>query len=719
MFNKRAVGLGTLIALAAGHPTAARQTPTFRTAANVIAVEASVYDKNGQPVTDLTAADFQIFEDGQPQSVQTIYLVSSDPNFVKGAEPRPKNPEPPGSPELQSKSLEPVRRELRSRVLVFVFDQAHLSADGFKRSRSAVESFLKDGAVSADLVGIVSGGTMLNNKIDTDKAALLKAMDSMKGPNLARFNDMRAWPRIIDEAEATAIARGDTETTTRVVLRGCGERPEECQQLGGDEPVRQQVEAKARLIASEAQRDGELSLAMMQTLAGNLGRLPGSKNVIVFSEGFFTGELTERMKDVVTLAARNDVRFSTMDARGLSRDPRTQSFMNEQPLTGTDGLSVVTGDAGADVLSSLAIDTGGEVMMNRNDLRPAIDIVSRAAGTYYVLGYSPNKPMDGSYRPISVKVLKPGLTVRARKGYVAVPANGSATAERGSGAGELGSGRSAGGSGAVAGGSPTQLTSAIPPTPPTGGASTPPTGAVPSAPTSVVPSAPRFRPNSDRNVATLTRLTPGAGTSDVKTLADEGWQAYALGDVAVAREKLSAAVATGNAAPWVSYALGFADFALGQYEAAATAWIHVHTTVPEFMPVYFDLADAYISLGRGTDAIAILRDAARRWPTEPEPQNALATQLVKRGALDEAIDILKSITTAKPADSLGFFNLGRAYHLRYLRLQQNVASARLPSKSAIGEDDRQHALAAYKHYLTLGGPFEKEAKDAIAALDWK
>jgi tetratricopeptide (TPR) repeat protein len=205
----------------------------------------------------------------------------------------------------------------------------------------------------------------------------------------------------------------------------------------------------------------------------------------------------------------------------------------------------------------------------------------------------------------------------------------------------------------------------------------------------------------------------------VKTLADQGWDAYALGDVAAAREKLAAAVATGKAAPWVSYALGFASYAVGQYDAAAAAWTSVRANVPEFMPVYFDLADAYISLGRSTEALAILRDAAKRWPVEVEPQNALGTLLVKRGAIDEAIDVFTRITTAKPADSLGFFNLARGYHLRYLRLQQNVANARLPSTTAIGEDDRQKALGAYKHYLALGGPFEKEAKDSIAALDWK
>lgn len=689
--------VAALIALVAAQSTSARQTPAFRTATNVVAVEASVYDKNNKPVTDLTAKDFLISEDGQTQAVQTIYIVSSDPNFVRAGQATASSaPVAMGATDAAAAAIgETVHRELRARVMVFVFDLAHLSADGFKRSRSAVESFLKDGAVSADLVGVLSGSTMLNNKIDTDKAALLKAMQTMKGPNLSRFNDMRDWPRILDEAEANAIARGDRETTDRVTQRGCFDRPDECSGKGGDEPVRQQVEAKARQVASEGQRDAQLSLAAMQTLANGLGRLPGSKNVIVFSEGFFTGELRERLKDVVTLAARNNVRFSTMDARGLSRDPRTQNFMGGQPFTPPGDLSSVLGDNDADVLSSLAIDTGGEVLMNRNDLRPAIDIVAQQAGTYYVLGYAPTKALDGSYRSISVKVTRPGVTVRARKGYVAIAAPAFPTS-------------------AV----PSAPTSAAPSVP-TGVVNSVPTSALLSDSTSVVIAAPRFRPNSDRNVAALNRVSPGAEPSEVKTLADQGWDAYALGDVAVAREKLAAAAATGKAAPWVSYALGFASYAVGQYDAAAAAWTSVRATVPEFMPVYFDLADAYISLGRGTDALAILRDAAKRWPVEVEPQNALGTLLVKRGALDEAIDVFTRITTAKPTDSLGFFNLARGYHLRYLRLQQNVANARLPSTTAIGEDDRQRALGAYKHYLALGGPFEKEAKDSIAALDWK
>ena len=220
-------------------------------------------------------------------------------------------------------------------------------------------------------------------------------------------------------------------------------------------------------------------------------------------------------------------------------------------------------------------------------------------------------------------------------------------------------------------------------------------------------------------MTSLTNAMAGTQPSDVRALAQAGWDAYALGDVAVAQQKLSQAAQTGRAAPWVSYALGFSEYALGKYAAAASAWDSVRARVPDFMPVYFDLADAYSSMGRGPEALGILRDAAKKWPSEPEAQNAFGTQLVRHGALDEAIDVFTGITTAKPADALGFFNLGRAYHLRYLRLQQNVAASRLRQPTALGDEDRKKAAAAYLRHIELKGQFEKEAREALSQLEWK
>ena len=111
--------LASAIVLALASPTA--QQTTFRTSSNVVAVDASVYDKNGQPVTNLTAADFRIIEDGVAQPVQTAYLVSADPAIVNGT--------PPASNSAAGGDTALPRRELRGRVFIFVFDLSHQSTD--------------------------------------------------------------------------------------------------------------------------------------------------------------------------------------------------------------------------------------------------------------------------------------------------------------------------------------------------------------------------------------------------------------------------------------------------------------------------------------------------------------------------------------------------------------------------------------------------------------
>ena len=68
----------------------------------------------------------------------------------------------------------------------------------------------------------------------------------------------------------------------------------------------------------------------------------------------------------------------------------------------------------------LSEETGGFAVVNQNDFAAAFERLVDDNSAYYLLGYySTNDRRDGRFRKIEVRVRQPGLTVRARKGYVA------------------------------------------------------------------------------------------------------------------------------------------------------------------------------------------------------------------------------------------------------------------------------------------------------------
>ena len=360
---------------------AARQAAQFSTAVDIVEVDVSVTDKSGQPVTDLTARDFDLREDGQPQTIQAIYLTSLNPSVLAAAATTA-----PVSAAVASDL--PRRRELKQRVFIFLLDMRHLSAAGFTRSRDAIAGFLKNGMTSADLVGVVVGDRMFGNRIGPDKDALLRGLAEIKTPDQSRYAEMRTFPRIIDEVEAARIAMSDERITNNAVERACREQPGECPaRSGGDESVRQQIEGKARRIAGETMRDTSLTLRALESLTTGLARLPGPKQVVVFSDGFYTDDTSDWLKQVVGIAGRSDVHFSTFDARGIGKDLQSQNFLNAAPVTSSGDLSSIDTDANADVLTSLALDTGGDRVFNYNNFREPLDRLARETSTYYVIGF--------------------------------------------------------------------------------------------------------------------------------------------------------------------------------------------------------------------------------------------------------------------------------------------------------------------------------------------
>jgi hypothetical protein len=74
-------------------------------------------------------------------------------------------------------------------------------------------------------------------------------------------------------------------------------------------------------------------------------------------------------------------------------------------------------------LQTLAVNTDGIALIANNDLRKQLRRVVDDLTSYYLMAYySTNNKLDGKFRSIKVRSKRPGIEVRARRGYSAATA---------------------------------------------------------------------------------------------------------------------------------------------------------------------------------------------------------------------------------------------------------------------------------------------------------
>jgi VWFA-related protein len=695
----------TLVTIATAQQPSAPQP--IRSGTQVVEVDVRVL-KDGAFVTDLGPADFEIAEDGVPQKIQSVVLITGTPSSASSAPSAPSAPVAP-APSAPSAPLAPSAPS----VWVFVFDTAHLTPGPMQRARDAIVTFIDEKFREGDLGGIVVDGKMANNRLTADRASLKQAAAAVKIPGDLRSRqlELREWPRLQDEFEAYRIANNDREAIANAVTRACADDPDACRRSPPDMQVRQ----KARQLVDGYRVATTQTLNVVNALSAGLARVPGSKTVVFLSEGFVMQGLDQQLRQAAGQAASAGARFYTIDVRGLNTGSGSQII--DQPLVDNAAGAPGRFDMQSDGTNSLAVDTGGFAIRNQNNFGRALDEIQRDAGTYYVVGYAPtNATFDGKYRSISVKVARPNVKVRARRGYLAVtpaallhstsavatkpaavaepaaavppkPAVGSPEPGRDASPAKAGSGEAK----AESGDTGAKAVANLPPRT--------------ASATAVMAALGKDEPAA--------RMTPATGSS---AAADRGWAAYSQGDLESAVKDLGEAAKAPDARPWVSYALGLAHFALQQPRDATQAWERVRREVPDFEPVYFNLADAYTLQKEDSAALRVLRDAEKRWPQDDEVANAIGVIHVRRGSLDAAIDSFARATTIAPAEALGYFNLARTVQMRLAKSQRYDPQMQ---KWIGGEEDRRRAIAGFQKYLEIGGPYERQAREALAALAWK
>lgn len=681
--------LGALLApLGAQQAQTQREQPVFRTGATGIEVDARVFDRNGRFVDNLRIEDFEVLEDGVPQVVRALTLVGAPAlSSAAGTSGPPAGNATGTTPGITAAKPAP-------QTWIFVFDLNHLTpGGGFSRAKAAVETFLLHDFTDGDMGGVVAGSRMVNNRLTSERTELVAAARSVTPLSELRSRMVeltREWPRLRDESEAMLVADGNRDAMQRAVIRACADDPSACRLVSPDA----QILEKSQRFQRDAARATTDTLNAINGLASGLARIPGPKTIVFLSEGFITAQMETSLRSAVGQTARAGARVYAIDVRGLDRGAAAGNIDRPSPDDPSGGPPRF--DMGEDGPNSLAVDTGGFVIRNENNVGRALAEIAADANQYYVISYQPaDTNLDGKYRAIDVRIKRDDVKVRARKGYLALqPAQ------------MLIPGPMARGTEPP---SPASPSSPVSPASPT----SPPTPTSPTTPPSPPPPPPAMSVRPDATASAMTLA--GGDLTRTDALSAEGWSAFQRGDVEAALGPLTRAAAQPNVRPWILYVLGLSHAALNQPKEAIIAWERVRAAVPTFVPVYMDLAATYGHLADLTHALAVLRDAEARWPQDADVLNAVGVILLRRGALDDAIAAFEKAAASAPDDPVAYLNLGRACEMRYVRGRRYVESQQ---RWIAPEGDRQKAIQHFERYIALKGPYADQATEAIARLKW-
>jgi hypothetical protein len=141
----------------------------------------------------------------------------------------------------------------------------------------------------------------------------------------------------------------------------------------------------------------EVSISALKSAAVHLGSLrEGRKAIILISEGMrgLGRDETRVFADLIEASNGSNTAIYAINPLGLTMR-RLRSF---------------------DMLEALATGTGAD-FTSSNDPTPNLFRVVSQASAYYLLGYASQRPMDGKFHKIKVRVKRDGLEVRSRSGY--------------------------------------------------------------------------------------------------------------------------------------------------------------------------------------------------------------------------------------------------------------------------------------------------------------
>jgi VWFA-related protein len=351
---------------------------TIRVNTQLVVETVVVSDKKGARVEGLTAKDFTITENGEPQTIRfcehqelaetpSTPALKSEPEDVKIYDRLAKtriSPEKSGNIRYKDR-----------RLLALYFDMTAMPPADQLRALGAARKFIRTQMTSVDLISIMrySGGAVeVLQDFTGDHSRLLSIIETM----------------IVGEGQGLGESSDDASTSDMGAAFG-------------------QDDSEFNIFNTDRQ------LAALQTAAQMLGQLSEKKSLIYFASGLRLNGIDNQaqLHSTIDAAIRDGVSFWPIDARGLvAHAPLGDATQGSQGdigmYSGAAALAVATHfQQSQDTLYALAGDTGGKALLDYNDLTKGLIEAEKAVSSYYILGYyTTNTTQDGKFRRIKISI---------------------------------------------------------------------------------------------------------------------------------------------------------------------------------------------------------------------------------------------------------------------------------------------------------------------------
>ncbi len=388
--------------------------PMIRVQTSEVPIAVVVRDLALKPVSGLQKQDFDIYDEGRKQVISGFSILTVSGDSASGAVSNPS----------RSRTADaPIPVDQPRRYIALFFDDVNTEQGELARTLVAARGYVANVMTPRDRLAVFTASDTQTLDFTDDKGALLAVLERIRLHPRYAFRGEGACP-LITVYEAYLISElndlNETQNAARCYAPGASDAPGV---LVDPNVVQARVQADQTWgQAREAFLD---TLDRIGTAIGSLSNAPGTRILLIVSDGFISGPFEREKDHIVERAIQSSVVINSLDAKALYAEApggpigEIDGELTSQAVHRVQSLGPKI-QANNAVMAEFADATGGRFIHNTNDLLGGLRELAVAPQISYLLTFIPSSLIDdGKFHKLKVRVREKRYDIQARPGYFA------------------------------------------------------------------------------------------------------------------------------------------------------------------------------------------------------------------------------------------------------------------------------------------------------------